>query len=236
MIGIKGIAKKPITDATATTENVLSKKIFYNNSGKQTGTMSQSLILSKYSITIPSGNYTSSTNNCSSHIYNKGSFLRTTFMTYTGHGTFATNDVTVDSTTSVIPPYSGYGSGNIIFASGNIVGFDSCIPCGIEYANNDIEKQKFMALPGKYLDHEIESILDSDIKASATYDFVDNTYGGFYPGRTRNSSIRVYFGNTWYVVVTDASSLESSASVTIHKASLSSNLSINLLFCKSWED
>ena len=33
MIGIKGIAKKPIIDANAKPEDVASGKIFYNNSG-----------------------------------------------------------------------------------------------------------------------------------------------------------------------------------------------------------
>lgn len=38
MIGIKGIATKPIIDANANPEDVALGKIFYNNSGKQTGT------------------------------------------------------------------------------------------------------------------------------------------------------------------------------------------------------
>ena len=37
MIGIKGVAKKPILDATAKPEDVASGKIFYNNSGKCIG-------------------------------------------------------------------------------------------------------------------------------------------------------------------------------------------------------
>lgn len=42
MVGIKGIAKKPITDATATPEDVISGQVFYNNDGKQIGTLSYS--------------------------------------------------------------------------------------------------------------------------------------------------------------------------------------------------
>lgn len=37
MIGIKGIAKKPIVDATAKPIDVQKGKVFYNNSGKQSG-------------------------------------------------------------------------------------------------------------------------------------------------------------------------------------------------------
>ena len=39
MIGIKGVAKKPITDATATSGDVIAGKTFYNKYGKQTGTL-----------------------------------------------------------------------------------------------------------------------------------------------------------------------------------------------------
>lgn len=39
MIGIKGISKKPITDATATPGDVMTGKTFYNKDGKQVGTL-----------------------------------------------------------------------------------------------------------------------------------------------------------------------------------------------------
>lgn len=39
MIGIRGIAKKPITDATAVPGDVMSGKTFYGKDGKQTGTL-----------------------------------------------------------------------------------------------------------------------------------------------------------------------------------------------------
>lgn len=38
MIGIKGIAKKPITDATATASDIVSGKVAYNNYGRVVGT------------------------------------------------------------------------------------------------------------------------------------------------------------------------------------------------------
>mgnify|MGYP006910405710 CR=1 FL=1 len=38
MIGIRGIAKKPITDATATADDIVSGKIAYNNNGRVVGT------------------------------------------------------------------------------------------------------------------------------------------------------------------------------------------------------
>lgn len=57
MIGIKGVAKKPIIDATANPEDVSSGKIFYNNNGRCTGTMGSDMVLHKSSITIPSNSY-----------------------------------------------------------------------------------------------------------------------------------------------------------------------------------
>ena len=38
MIGIRGIAKRPITDATATADDIKSGKIAYNNNGRVVGT------------------------------------------------------------------------------------------------------------------------------------------------------------------------------------------------------
>lgn len=54
MIGIKGIAKKPILDATANPEDVASGKVFYNNSGKVVGTSNSIFkILASYQLNIP---------------------------------------------------------------------------------------------------------------------------------------------------------------------------------------
>ena len=54
MIGIKGIAKKPIVDATANPEDVTSGKVFYNNSGKVVGTSNNIFkILASYQLNIP---------------------------------------------------------------------------------------------------------------------------------------------------------------------------------------
>lgn len=57
MIGIKGVAKKPITDATANPENVLASKIFYNNNGYQVGTLSKNSVESILKVTVPAGSY-----------------------------------------------------------------------------------------------------------------------------------------------------------------------------------
>lgn len=47
-----------INDATASTENVTSGKIFYNNDGRKIGTMSSDLALHKSTIQIPADTYT----------------------------------------------------------------------------------------------------------------------------------------------------------------------------------
>ena len=60
MIGIKGISKKPITDATANSENVMTGKVFYNNSGKRTGTLRSSDVLTSQIYTFPEGTYDTS--------------------------------------------------------------------------------------------------------------------------------------------------------------------------------
>ena len=53
MIGIKGIAKKPIIDATANPEDVVSGKVFYNNNGKYEGTLQLSEYVKIKSIEVP---------------------------------------------------------------------------------------------------------------------------------------------------------------------------------------
>lgn len=53
MIGIKGIAKKPITDATAVANDVKRGKIFYNNSGKKIGTYQPSVSSLEKNVRIP---------------------------------------------------------------------------------------------------------------------------------------------------------------------------------------
>lgn len=58
MISVKGVAKKPITDATANPENVLASKIFYNNNGYQVGTLSKNSVESILKVTVPAGSYT----------------------------------------------------------------------------------------------------------------------------------------------------------------------------------
>lgn len=62
MIGIKGIAKKPITDATANAADVMTGKVCYNNSGKIVGTLSPIISSqSSYQLSIPKGtSYTDS--------------------------------------------------------------------------------------------------------------------------------------------------------------------------------
>lgn len=59
MIGIKGIAKKPITDATAVADDVKRGKIFYNNSGKKIGTYQPSVSSLEQIVrfTVPAGEY-----------------------------------------------------------------------------------------------------------------------------------------------------------------------------------
>ena len=61
MIGIKGIAKKPIIDATASSEDVISGKVFYNNHGKQEGIISKDLCYKEITIYIPKNKYSSYT-------------------------------------------------------------------------------------------------------------------------------------------------------------------------------
>lgn len=57
MIGIKGIAKKPIVDATATSEDVKSGKVYYNNNGRSVGSLSSDLVYKTQSFTITAGSH-----------------------------------------------------------------------------------------------------------------------------------------------------------------------------------
>lgn len=57
MIGIKGVAKKPIIDATAVSSDILSGKVAYNNNGKVIGSISNSTVLKEFVIRVPAGTY-----------------------------------------------------------------------------------------------------------------------------------------------------------------------------------
>lgn len=94
MIGVKGIAKKPITDATATPEHVLAQDVFYNNTGQQIGTLSKSSIESTLKFTIRKGNYSDVVNLVTAEYRNKfklidgyGLYVKTKFDSY------GTNDI-----------------------------------------------------------------------------------------------------------------------------------------------
>lgn len=71
MIGIKGVAKKPITDATAVSSDIISGKVAYNNSGRVVGLISNSSVLKEFTIHIEKGTYTNTTSNIS-YTYPKG--------------------------------------------------------------------------------------------------------------------------------------------------------------------
>ena len=73
MIGIKGVAKKPVTDATATSDDVSNGKIFYNNDGRQVGSSSGMSLLKSYRITMDLGTLVGS-----SPIKYEDSYLATT--------------------------------------------------------------------------------------------------------------------------------------------------------------
>ena len=70
MIGIRGVAKKPIIDATALPGDVLSGKIFYNNDGRQTGTFEVPV---KKLIATAKQNYSTTGYNCTGLVRYDGS-------------------------------------------------------------------------------------------------------------------------------------------------------------------
>lgn len=101
MIGIKGIAKKPITDATAVADDVKRGKIFYNNSGKKIGTYRPSVSSLETNVRIPikKGSYPDSDPYESNNI-RVNSLSRTILDHKEGSGILTTGIMDTGSTTS----------------------------------------------------------------------------------------------------------------------------------------
>lgn len=116
MIGIKGIAKKPITDATAYPGDVFSGQIFYNNSGRAVGTYSPSVSSLEIStrIDIKQGSYQNSDINISDYtrIYH---LARTVYDPTEGSGVLTTG-----STNSGNPTKSSY-SDNLCYNPKSVI-------------------------------------------------------------------------------------------------------------------
>lgn len=68
MISIKGIAKKPITDATASSDDVGFNKVFYNNNGRQVGS-SKYIPSKKYQLSVSASDVSATTSIKVNYVY-----------------------------------------------------------------------------------------------------------------------------------------------------------------------
>lgn len=132
MIGIKGVAKKPILDATAVSSDIISGKIAYNNTGRIVGSISDSSVLKEFTIHIKKGTYTT-TRSSITYTRPKGP----TWELIASHGT---GDI---STRSYIQETaytsSGVTSSNALFLSEGLFSNDissKYVLCGVQYVGS----------------------------------------------------------------------------------------------------
>lgn len=165
MIGIKGIAKKPIIDATANPEDVASGKIFYNNSGKTVGTSKS--ILKEFTVTVPSGTYTSTTTQTTYTCLKGNLAFCAVYEKYDVLSISSFYDRTVPEeyqATGIIDKNNGWYTKPIYIVDGILPNDISSIyrPCGISYNTSDTD--------GNTLSHVSRSVIySSDLIESTNF-------------------------------------------------------------------
>lgn len=131
MIGIKGVAKKPITDATAVSSDIISGKVAYNNTGRVVGSITNSSVLKEFNIHIEKGTYTNTKSNIS-YTYPKGSVCLINMDN--GFGDLSI-EVTTQESSSTVTGIIKTG-GNAVYLSEGLFPEDlysKYVVCGIQY-------------------------------------------------------------------------------------------------------
>ena len=194
MIGIRGIAKKPITDATAIAENIVSGKIAYNNDGRIVGTLSESSVLYKRTITIPKGTYTS--HKTSVKVYKEAGQLLNVSNAYTMKDMYAEigADIETISSDSMTSGYN-YWKTYVYLVEGNFIDRTDLEPAGVSYIDwNGTLKNLIYSYDIASLRKQFDLQL---LIPNTTSDYSD---GGSDYTQTNDYVVNVAFSNNFYAI------------------------------------
>lgn len=194
MISVKGVAKKPITDATAIAENIVSGKIAYNNDGRIVGTLSESSVLYKRTITIPKGTYRS--HQTSVKVYKEAGQLLNVSNAYTMKDMYAEIGASIE-TISSDSMTSGYNYWRtwVYLVEGNFVDRTDLEPVGVSYIDwNGTLKNLIYSYDIASLRRQFDLQL---LIPNTTSDYSDS--GSDYT-QTNDYVINVAFSNNFYAI------------------------------------
>lgn len=210
MIGIKGISKKPITDATAVSSDIISGKVAYNNSGRVVGSISNSSVLKEFTIHIEKGTYTNTTSNIS-YTYPKGTIYNATISyAYSGQ---QSSGISINDTKDTI--ITGVNAASAIYLAEGLFPdeiYKKYNICGISYISSNesdgtpLTEEFFLEYSGDvYNSNPIARKFSVELArfVKTNTDITElihyNTYNA-----TKYLSLRVYvFNNYWAVAMYD---------------------------------
>ena len=221
MIGIKGIAKKPITDATASSNDVIAGKVFYNNDGRIVGDLGKDSILYKRSIIIPAATYTSKS---SSIKINRRTGILQDITLYAYATPLSVYDYTYNITSdSMTTGYHYHGSDKleVILQEGSFQD-NSYEPIGFSWTDKNGNRRKIFYDDNVSDSYHLYKVWIDNIDNTASYMDSDyNDYGG-------EEMFLLYVSCDCYQV----SSIIQSSSFNISKCVLPKDFYIDLYFVK----
>lgn len=206
MIGIKGVAKKPILDATAVSSDIISGKIAYNNTGRIVGSISDSSVLKEFAIHIEKGTYTATK---SSITYTRPKGPTWELTSYHATGDIGTRSYIQETAYTS----SGVTSRNALFLSEGLFSNDiysKYVLCGVQYVGSTTEgiptSERVYFSNSSHINHEAittrnyQISLDRFVKTK----FQEEISGIGMADNTGYIAVLLYiFNNYWTIAVYD---------------------------------
>lgn len=227
MIGIKGIAKKPITDATAIAENIVSGKVAYNNNGRIVGSLNESSVLYTRTITIPKGVYNDlQYSSVKVHEY-AGSLYEHNVNVYDTCG--VSGFIEQISSDRLITGCKYYDqSTDVLLCEGNFTDRTDMEPVGIaytDYSNNSYQFIHTVGVPN----YRSKFIMDLRVPSTITYYCKEgsNAYT-YYEDTNYDYNVRVVVTDNYYCMYTTPYS----GGWYIKKVTIPNNVILNIYFLK----